>query len=44
MKLNPKKCAFGVKLEKFLGYLVIEKRIEANQDQIRALISALSKK
>ena len=30
MKLNPAKCAFGVKGGKFLGYMVTERGIEAN--------------
>lgn len=37
MKLNPKKCIFGVKSEKFLGYIVTEKGIEANPKKVQAL-------
>lgn len=37
MKLNPGKCAFGVRAEKFLGYMVTEKGIEVNPDQVRAV-------
>lgn len=37
MKLNPNKCAFGVRLGKFLGYLVTQRGIEADPDQIEAL-------
>ena len=37
MKLNPEKCSFGVSSGKFLGYLVTQRGIEANPDQIRAL-------
>ncbi len=37
MKLNPAKCAFGVTSEKFLGFVVIQRGIEANPEKIRAL-------
>ncbi|KAL0411422.1 UNVERIFIED_CONTAM: Retrovirus-related Pol polyprotein from transposon opus [Sesamum latifolium] len=37
MKLNPAKCAFGVRSGKFLGYLVKEKGIEVNPEKIRAM-------
>lgn len=30
MKLNTEKSTFGVKAEKFLGYIVSERGIEAN--------------
>ena len=30
MKLNPSKCAFGVSFEKFLGFMVSQRGIEAN--------------
>ena len=32
MKLNPSKCAFGVSSEKFLGFMVSYRRIEAILD------------
>lgn len=32
MKLNPIKFHLGVKVEKFLGYLVIRRGVEANLD------------
>ncbi|KAK1575844.1 hypothetical protein Q3G72_008838 [Acer saccharum] len=35
MKLNPTKCSFGVSSGKFLGYLVSQRGVEANPDQIR---------
>lgn len=38
MKLNPEKCIFGVSLEKFLGFMVSHKGIEANIEKIRAVI------
>ncbi|KAK0572810.1 hypothetical protein LWI29_037640 [Acer saccharum] len=37
MKLNPTKCSFGVSSGKFLGYLVTQKGVEANPDQIRSI-------
>ncbi|KAL2457009.1 Uncharacterized protein Adt_46516 [Abeliophyllum distichum] len=42
MKLNPLKCAFGVASEKFLGYMVNQRRIEANPEKIQALIEMRS--
>ena len=38
MKLNPGKCAFGVTAEKFLGFMVSQRGIEANPDKIRAIM------
>ncbi|XP_070014613.1 uncharacterized protein [Nicotiana sylvestris] len=37
MKLNPKKCAFGVSSGKFLGFLVSNRGIEVNLAQIKAI-------
>lgn len=37
MKLNPGKCAFGVRAGKFLGYMVTERGIEVNPDQVVAI-------
>ena len=34
MKLNPSKCAFRVTVEKFLGFMVSQRGIEANPDKI----------
>ena len=31
MKLNPKKCTFGLKAGKFLGFMISYRGIEANQ-------------
>lgn len=36
MKLNPNKCGFGVRAGKFLGYMVTEKGVEVNPDQVKA--------
>ena len=38
MKLNPAKCAFGVSAEKFMGFIVNHRGIEANPDKIKALL------
>ena len=38
MKLNPSKCAFGVSLGKFLGFIVSQKGIEANPEKVRAIL------
>ena len=36
MKLNPKKCTFGVSSGKFLGFLVTHMGIEVSLEQVRA--------
>ena len=38
MKLNPAKCAFGVSAEKFLGFIVNHREIEANPDKIKVVL------
>ena len=38
MKLNLAKCAFGVSAEKFLGFIVNHRGIEANPDKIKAVL------
>ncbi|GFS37719.1 hypothetical protein Acr_00g0053630 [Actinidia rufa] len=42
MVLNPSKCIFGVFLGKFLGFLVTKRGIEANPNQIQALLAMSS--
>ena len=37
LRLNASKCSFGVGLGKFLGYMVTQKGIEVNPDQIKAI-------
>ena len=37
MKLNPKKCVFGVEAGKFLGFLIDQRGVEANPDKIKAV-------
>ena len=41
MKLNPAKCAFGVSVEKFLGFIVNSQGIEANPDKIKVMLDML---
>ena len=38
MKLNPKKCTFGVPIRKFLCFMISHRGIEANPDKIQAII------
>ena len=38
MKLNPNKCAFGVMVGKFLGFMVSQRGIEVNLDKIQAIM------
>ena len=44
MKLNPLKCAFGVRSGKFLGFMVNQRRIEVNPEKINALLEMSSSK
>ena len=37
IKLNPKKCVFGVSKGKLLGYIVSKHSIEANPEKITAI-------
>lgn len=37
MKLNPRKCVFGVRSSKFLGFMVSERGIDANPDKVKAI-------
>ena len=42
LKLNPKKCVFGVEAGKFLGFMLTEWGIEANPDKCAAIIAMRS--
>ena len=42
LKLNPKKCVFGVEAGKFLGFLLTEREIEANLDKCATIIGMRS--
>lgn len=37
MKLNLEKCILGVKVGKFLGYIVSKRGVEANLENIKAI-------
>ena len=38
VKLNPSKCAFGVSVGKFLGFMVTQRGIEVNLNQIKVVM------
>ncbi|KAL0385889.1 UNVERIFIED_CONTAM: Pro-Pol polyprotein [Sesamum radiatum] len=38
LKLNPGKCAFGVQGERFIGFMVTQRGIEANPSKIKAIL------
>ncbi|KAM1066714.1 hypothetical protein ACFX15_021466 [Malus domestica] len=38
MRLNPNKCAFGVGSDKFLGFMISQRGIEANPEKIKAIL------
>jgi len=42
LKLNREKCVFGVKADKFLGFLLTERGIEANLEKCTAIIEMRS--
>ncbi|KAM1282198.1 hypothetical protein ACFX2H_022589 [Malus domestica] len=39
--MNPKKCAFGVRLSNFLGFLVHQKGVEVHKNKARAIMESL---
>ena len=38
LRLNPKKCTFGVTYGKLLGYMISERGIKADPDKIKAIL------
>nr|CAN63241.1 hypothetical protein VITISV_001719 [Vitis vinifera] len=44
LRLNPKKCTFGVTSRKLLGHMVRERGIEVNPDKIKAILDMLVSK
>ncbi|RVW16020.1 Retrovirus-related Pol polyprotein from transposon 412 [Vitis vinifera] len=42
LKLNPKKCTFGMTFGKLLGYMVNERGTEADPDKIRVILDMLT--
>lgn len=37
MKLNSKKCVFGVRSDKFLGFMISERGIDVNPNKVKAI-------
>ena len=44
MKLNPNKCVFGVTMGKFLGFMVSQRVIEVNPEEIQAIMELAPRK
>ena len=44
MTLNPSKCTFRVASEKFLGFMLSQRGIEANLEKVRAILDMTSPK
>ena len=42
MRLNPKKCTYGVRSKKFLGYMISKDEIKAIPDKVKAMIDMAS--
>ena len=42
MQLNPAKCVFRVSLQKFLGFMVSQRGIEANPKKVKAILDMAS--
>ena len=40
MKLNPLKCAFGVRADRFLDFMVTQRGVEANLAQLKAILDS----
>ena len=40
--LNPKKCTFGVRSKNVLGYIVDQREIETNPNEVQALLNMKS--
>ena len=40
MKLNPLKCAFGISVGRFLGFMVTQRGIEANPAQLKVILQS----
>ena len=38
LRLNPKKCTFGVTSKKLLGFMISQRGIEVNPDKIKAIV------
>ena len=42
LRLNPKKCTFGVTSGNLLGYMITKRGIEVDSDKIRAILDMLA--
>ncbi|XP_024178498.1 uncharacterized protein LOC112184467 [Rosa chinensis] len=42
MRLNPQKCIFGVEVGRFLGYIISHRGIEANPENVQAILDMVS--
>lgn len=42
MKLNPLKCAFGVSMGKFLGFMVMQRGIEMSPTQVKVVLETFT--
>ena len=42
MRLNSTKCVFGVSSSKFLGFMVLQRGIEANPEKVKAILDMTS--
>jgi len=42
IKLSPRKCTFGVRSAKFLGYMINQRGIEANPDKVKVVLNMKS--
>ncbi|KAM2668958.1 hypothetical protein EV2_020488 [Malus domestica] len=40
LKMNPKKCAFGVRLGNFVGFLVHQMGVEVDKNKVRAIMES----
>ena len=38
LRLNPKKCTFGVTSEKLLGFLVSQRGVEVDPEKVKAIV------
>jgi len=42
LKLNPEKCVFRVKAEKFLGFMLTQRRIQMNPEKCATIVNMRS--
>ena len=44
MRLNPKKCVFGIRAGMFLGFMVSQRGIDANSGKVQAVLNLAESK